>query len=103
MKQVIVDGPFVREVIENAPEPITIGIAVPDNIVVSVGQILEDDFSVRDVTDQDLLNRFGINCNIEEKRSFVLGGMILKNPIAEPEIFEVTSEQTTDTTTEAVE
>lgn len=100
MKQVIVDGPFVKEVIENAEEPITLGIAVPDETVVSVGQILEDDLTVRDVTDEDLLVRFGPHEDLVKAREFVLAGMKDVLP-EEPAIYEVVSEQTTETTTEA--
>lgn len=71
MKQVIVDGHLVTKVNENVEEPVTVGIAVPDDLVVSVGQILEDDLTVREITDQEIIDRFSLNSNFNKSMLYL--------------------------------
>jgi len=66
MKQVILDGKIVTGVNENAEIPVTIGVGVPDETVLSVGQILEDDLTVRDITEQEIVDRFGLFTSVNK-------------------------------------
>ena len=68
MKQIITDAKVVCEINENAQEPITVGISVPDDLEIAVGQILEDDLTVRDITNQEIIDRFGLQVSV--KKSF---------------------------------
>ena len=71
MKQVIVEGHLVTKINENAEEPITVGIAVPDDLVVSVGQILEDDLTVRDITNQEIIDRYSLKSNFNKSMLYL--------------------------------
>ena len=67
MKQVILNAKIVTKVNENAETPVTIGVGVSDDTVVSVGQILEDDFTVRDITEQEIIDTFGLQTSVNKR------------------------------------
>jgi hypothetical protein len=72
MKQVIVDGHFVKQVNIDIEEPITIGISVPDDLEISVGQWLEDDLTVREVTNEEIAARFASSLTYKFNKSMLI-------------------------------
>jgi hypothetical protein len=70
MKQIITDGKLVREINENAQEPITVGRGVSDELEISIGQILEDDLTVRDITEEEIIDRFGLQTSVNKKHLY---------------------------------
>tara|TARA_B110000459_G_scaffold200767_1_gene249949 strand:- start:197 stop:697 length:501 start_codon:yes stop_codon:yes gene_type:complete len=94
MKQVLIDGKIVTEINENVESTVTLGVQFPDETVISVGQILEDDLTIREITEQEIIERFGL--------SGLYGKMQLFSKLTKAEITSFIAASKTDSSVEVI-